>query len=74
MSQAAVSAFTFTFKPGLSVDLSTAQRQIVVDGQGQIIPIVSSDGSALDSGVFDLRLLANPGIEVLNTFPSVSQY
>jgi len=72
VSQTAVSAFTFTFAPGVSVDLGTAQRLIVVDGEGGIIPIVSSDGSALDTGVFDLRL--PQGIDVSNTFPQVAQY
>jgi hypothetical protein len=75
--QTAVTSYEFSFSPGLSVNLDNAQRLIAIDGEGQIIPIVSSEGTSLDSGIFDLRLIQVPGVDVFNTFltgADVSQY
>jgi hypothetical protein len=64
----AVTLFGFSFGPGKSVSLDNAQTLNAVNGQGQMIPIVSFNGKSLDTGVFDLRLLANPAVDVYITF------
>ena len=64
----AVTLFGFSFGPGKSVSLDNAQPLNDVNGQGQMIPIVSFNGNSLDTGVFDLRLLANPAVDVYITF------
>ena len=69
--QTAVTSYEFSFSPGLSVNLDNAQPLAAN------VPIVSLDGSALDTGVFDLRLLQNPAVLIFNTFlfgTDVSQY
>ena len=68
----AVTSYKFSFGPGLTVNLNNAQPLI------SNASIVSFGGSSLDGGVFDLRLLEDPSIDVFNTFldsgTDVSQY